>query len=904
MGAPVKDGPSRRRGRRQRTPGDPVRAGHVRCSEGGRARHTRPAPARADTTRRATPWNRSGRRRCGSSGTARARATSPATPPSSAAWRRSTSPIATSTCRSRRSARRRPKRSATGSPRCAPEQRPEIVLSSPYVRARQTADRVLDALHRDDAARDDETIACVRDERLREKEFGILDRLTPLGIRAKYPDLAEQRLHVGKFYFRPPGGESWCDVILRLRSFLDMLTREYRGDRVLVVAHQVIVNCLRYLLERLDEERILAIDRLGDVPNCGITSYALRSARRPARQARPAARELRLAAARSRRAGDRRARPAGRAEVVMAEIGATVEIDAQLLRAWPLPRPDGAADKEERGATLVIAGSAEMPGAAALAATSALRAGAGKIAVATVAAIAPGIALAARRSTRHRDGRDRGRRHRRRRDGQDRGAARQGRCRADRPRPAGRGGDARLHAPRPQARDARRRRRRCAGDGRRPRRPTLRAHAAADAARRRDGAPHRRDQGSGERRPGTARARGGVCAGTPSSPSRARRRTSPRPTATAGAMSAARPASARRGRATSSPASSSAWRHAAPRSRRRRSGASRCTRAPGARSPSGSARSAISPASCRRRFRSCWTSSPTEAEVDDEERTGTLLRQARFQGHERAAGRQGVEGRVDLRDPEARREPPALRLSPRARRHAEELGGAQGAEPRPGRQAHGGARRGPSDRLRPLRGNDSERPVRRRRGHRLGQRHLGAGRRSARRLPRRQAQVPPRRQEAARRLDAGAHARPRRRAPGAVAADQGEGRGGAAERRVQRRRRRAEERALGPDDRRSPDGGREGSGARRFAEGRRSRRSRPRRRPQPGSRHARRRPALRRPRRSRCRPARSRRSCPRASARSSRRWCRSRRATAAGSTRSSSTAIASSPASTATTFAC
>ena len=86
--------------------------------------------------------------------------------------------------------------------------------------------------------------------------------------------------------------------------------------------------------------------------------------------------------------------------------------------------------------------------------------------------------------------------------------------------------------------------------------------------------------------------------------------------------------------------------------------------------------------------------------------------------------------------------PPALRLPPRARRHAEELGGAEGAEPRPGRQAHGGARRGPSDRLRRLRGNDPEGPVRRRRGDRLGQRHLGAGRRPARRLPRRQAQVP------------------------------------------------------------------------------------------------------------------------------------------------------------------
>jgi len=77
----------------------------------------------------------------------------------------------------------------------------------------------------------------------------------------------------------------------------------------------------------------------------------------------------------------------------MAEIGATIDIDSQLLRGWPLPQPDGGADKEQRGATLVIAGSAEMPGTAMLAATSALRAGAGKIAVATLADIAPGIAL-------------------------------------------------------------------------------------------------------------------------------------------------------------------------------------------------------------------------------------------------------------------------------------------------------------------------------------------------------------------------------------------------------------------------------------------------------------------------------------------------------------------------------
>jgi len=150
----------------------------------------------------------------------------------------------------------------------APGKRPQVLLCSPYVRARQTARLLLDSsgLERDG-------LRLRVDERLREKEFGIIDRLTHFGIREKYPELSQQRAHVGKFYFRPPGGESWCDVILRLRSLLEMVTREHGGQRVLVVGHQVIVNCMRYLVECLDEEQVLAIDRLGDVPNCGVTSY-------------------------------------------------------------------------------------------------------------------------------------------------------------------------------------------------------------------------------------------------------------------------------------------------------------------------------------------------------------------------------------------------------------------------------------------------------------------------------------------------------------------------------------------------------------------------------------------------------------------------------------------------------
>jgi len=150
----------------------------------------------------------------------------------------------------------------------AREARPEAVLCSPYVRAVQTADIIARA-----GGVAPETPAHCVDERLREREFGILDRLTTQGIRELHPQQAELRAHIGKFYHRPPGGESWCDVILRLRSALDTLSLHYANRRVLIVGHQVVVLCLRYLLERLSEAQILAIDAEGDVANCGVTEY-------------------------------------------------------------------------------------------------------------------------------------------------------------------------------------------------------------------------------------------------------------------------------------------------------------------------------------------------------------------------------------------------------------------------------------------------------------------------------------------------------------------------------------------------------------------------------------------------------------------------------------------------------
>ena len=153
----------------------------------------------------------------------------------------------------------------------APEERPNMVLVSPYRRAIETAEAICEAAGIEVSRADGSYVV---DERLREKEFGVLTGLTKAGIASLHPNEHELRMLFGKFYHRPPGGESYPDVIMRLRSVLGTIAREHAaGDRVLIVCHSVVVNCFRYLLERMTEEEILEEDRVNEVLNCSITSY-------------------------------------------------------------------------------------------------------------------------------------------------------------------------------------------------------------------------------------------------------------------------------------------------------------------------------------------------------------------------------------------------------------------------------------------------------------------------------------------------------------------------------------------------------------------------------------------------------------------------------------------------------
>ncbi|WP_067826707.1 histidine phosphatase family protein [Nocardia inohanensis] len=147
---------------------------------------------------------------------------------------------------------------AVGTELCAGDRRFDTVLSSPFVRARTTAELALKSL----------PIQCIRvDERLRDRDTGVLFGYTELGIRRHFPLEHRERERKSRFYYRPPGGESFTDVALRLRTLL----RELDGH-VLIFTHDVVVVMARYILGDLDEATILDIER-NQIGNASISRW-------------------------------------------------------------------------------------------------------------------------------------------------------------------------------------------------------------------------------------------------------------------------------------------------------------------------------------------------------------------------------------------------------------------------------------------------------------------------------------------------------------------------------------------------------------------------------------------------------------------------------------------------------
>jgi probable phosphoglycerate mutase len=155
-------------------------------------------------------------------------------------------------------------RRLAGRPR---DQLPEVVITSPYLRARETWRIAAEAAGLD-------LPAPSTDDRLVDRLTGELEMLTRAAIRQRFPDEPARFEQAGEYAYRPPGGETFSDIAVRLSSFLDDLNRDHAGERVLVVAHDSVVLMMRYVIEELELTALPGlVERHGPVRNASITTF-------------------------------------------------------------------------------------------------------------------------------------------------------------------------------------------------------------------------------------------------------------------------------------------------------------------------------------------------------------------------------------------------------------------------------------------------------------------------------------------------------------------------------------------------------------------------------------------------------------------------------------------------------
>lgn len=125
------------------------------------------------------------------------------------------------------------------------EDGPEVVVCSPYVRARRTWEIAAGEYGERGVP------PVVVEERVRDRENGVFAMHTAPAWRAADPQEWARRERSEEWTYRPPGGESLADVALRVRGLLGDVDAVAAGRRVLIVAHDAVALAVAYVLEGL-----------------------------------------------------------------------------------------------------------------------------------------------------------------------------------------------------------------------------------------------------------------------------------------------------------------------------------------------------------------------------------------------------------------------------------------------------------------------------------------------------------------------------------------------------------------------------------------------------------------------------------------------------------------------------
>ncbi|MBI2021121.1 histidine phosphatase family protein [Candidatus Giovannonibacteria bacterium] len=145
---------------------------------------------------------------------------------------------------------------------------PDVVITSPYLRCRQTFKGL------ETGWPELSRVQFYTDEFIAERDVGL--RGLYLHWRIFYVYHPEQKkLYDSKGYYqyRFPQGENIPDVRLRLRKFNDTLIREFADKRVLLVTHHQTILADWANRERMSPEEFLVLDKSNPPKNCSFTLY-------------------------------------------------------------------------------------------------------------------------------------------------------------------------------------------------------------------------------------------------------------------------------------------------------------------------------------------------------------------------------------------------------------------------------------------------------------------------------------------------------------------------------------------------------------------------------------------------------------------------------------------------------
>lgn len=125
----------------------------------------------------------------------------------------------------------------------------DTIIASPFIRTRETAERVADALG---ISRE----AIQTDERLAEWRIGKEYDGKPVE-----DFFAVRNASVDRYGFNPEDGESYLDIIARASECLDAIEREHSGKTILIVSHGAVTRALELLSQGIMLDTLFATTR-------------------------------------------------------------------------------------------------------------------------------------------------------------------------------------------------------------------------------------------------------------------------------------------------------------------------------------------------------------------------------------------------------------------------------------------------------------------------------------------------------------------------------------------------------------------------------------------------------------------------------------------------------------------